>query len=538
MEEEIDLRQYLFVLLQWWWLIVGCTILAALAAFTVSSLMRPVYRARTTLLIQKAPTPDVTDYTALLTSERLARTYVQMITGRPVLEATIAQLGLEETPEELASRVSVEQVRDTQLIRVSVEDTDPRRAALIADTLSEVFVAQIQAIQQQRYGESLERLQQQITELSGLIEETQRQIDALKGSNNAQDQAEQAQREVILAGYRNSYTTLIQNYERMRLTASQSADAVFLYEPAQIPPSPVRPRKLMNTAVAGVVGAMLAVGVVFLLEYLNDTIKTPDDIVRVASLSTLGVIGQLPKGQNELIVQAEPLSPLAEAFRTLRTNIRYASVDRPLRVLLVTSPVAMSGKTFVVTNLAAVMAQAGLRTVLVDADLRRPRLHNVFEVHPMEGLLGSLLEGGGMDSRLQPTAVEGLLLLPAGGRPPNPTELVGSARMRELLQKIGREADIVLVDSPPVLPVADTIALAGAVDGVLLVTKAGVTRRPAFQQTVEALQRVGANIIGVVINAVPVHGRGYYYYGYHYYYSEHYYGEGERRKKRSRSRSE
>lgn len=531
MEEEIDLRQYLFVLQRWWWLIAGCALLAAVVAFVVSSLMQPVYQATATLLVQQAPAPGVTDYTALLTSERLARTYTQMLKGQPVLEETIARLALQETPDDLAGRVTVELVRDTQLIRVKVEDTDPSRAAQVANTLAEVFVGQVQTIQQQRYGDSLERLQQQIDELAALMEETQKRLDALKGSTSAQDQAERARLETILAGYRNSYTTLVQSSEQMRLTASQSTDTVFLYESAQTPQKPVRPRKLLNTALAGIVGAMLAVGAAFLMEYLDDTVKTPDDVSRLASLSTLGMIGQLTKGENELITRTDPLSPFTEAFRALRANIRYASVDRPLRTLLVTSPTMSEGKSFLVANLAVVMAQAGLRVVVVDGDLRRPRQHRLFEIHPRDGLTGSLLDGS-TDGRLQPTGVEQLFLLPAGGRPPNPAELLGSARMRELLEGLTREADIVLVDSPPLLPVADTMALAGEVDGVLLVVEAGATRRPAFQQAVEALQRLGANIIGVVINAVPTRRRGYYYY--YYYYRDYYNDEGGKQRKKVR----
>jgi len=530
LEEEIDLRQYLFVLQRWWWLIAGCVIIAAAAAFIVSSVIQPVYQATATLLVQQAPAPGVSDYTALLTSERLAKTYTQMVSGRPVLEAAIAQLDLDETPEELVKRLRAELVRDTQLIRIRVEHTNPEEAARIANAIAAVFITHTQTLQQQRYGESLDRLKAQMDDLSQLMREVQSQMDALKDSSSPQSQAERARLETILAGYRNSYTSLVQSYEQMRLTATQSADTISLFEAAQVPEKPVRPRKLMNAALAGVMGAMLAVGGVFLWEYLDDTVKTPDDVARTTSLSVLGMIGRLAEGEKERVAQDNPLSPIAEDFRKLRTNIRYAGVDRPLRTLLVTSPTMSEGKSFVVANLAIVFAQAGLRTVVIDGDLRRSRQHRIFEIHPKDGVVGSLLDGS-TDGRLQATEVEGLILLPAGSRPPNPAELLGSARMRELLHQLAGEADVVLVDCPPVLPVADTMALASEVDGVLVVAEAGVTRRPALQQAVESLQQVGARVIGVVLNGIPAHKGGYYRYGYYYSYTEYYDEEGKRRKR-------
>ncbi len=529
---EIDLRQYLLVLQRWWWLIAGGAIIAAAAAFIVSSASPPVYEAAATLLVQQPPAPGVSDYTALLTSERLAQTYAQMVTGRPVLEVAIQQLGLNATPEALARRVRVELVRNTQLIRIRVEHTDPAEAARIANGIAEAFITYNQALQQQRYGGSLDRLKAHIDDLSRLMREVQGQLDALKGSSSPQDQAERTRLETILAGYRTSYTSLLQNYEQMRLTATQSTNTISLFEAARVPERPIRPRKLMNAALAGVVGALLVVGGVFLREHLDDTVKTTDDVVRTTSLSVLGMIGRLAEGEKERVAQASPLSPIAEGFRKLRANIRYVSVDRPLRILLVTSPMGKEGKSFVVANLAIVLAQAGLRVVVIDGDLRRPRQHLIFEVPPKGGLVRSLLDGSA-DGRLQATGVEGLTLLPAGDRPPNPTELLGSDRMRELLRRLAGVADMVLVDSPPVLPVADAMALVEAVDGVLLVVRAGFTRRPALRQALESLQQVGARVIGVVLNGIPTHKGGYYHY---YYYSEYYDGEDKTKKEKGRSR--
>jgi len=324
---------------------------------------------------------------------------------------------------------------------------------------------------------------------------------------------------------------LLQSYEQMRLTAAQTADNVSVFRRADAPDKPVRPRPVLNTALAGAVGAMLAVGVAFLVEYLDDTVKTPEDVTRALSLDTLGIIGKLAKGTEELVAIARPLSPASEAFRVLRTNIRFSSVDKPLRTLLVTSAGPTEGKSTTAANLAAVMAQAGLKVVVVDADLRRPRLHRLFSVHPRGGLTGSLLEGN-MDGRLQPSQVEGLAVLPAGDRPPNPSELLGSRRLQELLSLLTQHVDVVVIDSPPVLPVADAAVLAQSVDGVLLVVDAGETRRGVAQHAVDSLRQVGANVIGAVLNRVPTRKGGYYYY-YHEYYGD----EGKKQKRKRRERS-
>jgi capsular exopolysaccharide synthesis family protein len=530
MEDRLELRWYFSVIRRWLWLIVGCTLLLATLAFLVSSRMPPVYSASATLLVHQAPATGTSDYTAILISERLVSTYSQMLSGRPVLEAAIARLELEETPDGLARKMRVELVRDTQLVRLSVEDTDPTRAALIANTIAEAFIAQIKALQAERYADSLASVQEQIVELAALIEETEAAIDDLGTPGTAQEEAQAARLETILAGYHNTYTALLQNYEQMRLTAAQATDNVIVFEKAQVPGSSVQPNKLKRMALAAVVGAMLAAGVAFLVEYLDDTIKTPDDVSGALGLSTLGAIGRLAKGGQELVVATQPFSPMAEAFRVLCTNVRFSSVDRPLRTLLVTSPGTQEGKSTTVANLAVAMVQSGLRTVAVDADLRRPRLHQLFGLDLGEGLIGALLEER-TDGRLQPALMEGLRVLPAGKLLPNPAKWLGSRRMGKLLAELAEQVEVVLIDSPPVLSVADAAVLARGVDGVLLVLEAGHTRREVARHAVESLRQVGANLVGVVLNAVPTHNGSDYY-----HYPEEYDGDGDGRRKHRRRR--
>jgi succinoglycan biosynthesis transport protein ExoP len=279
---------------------------------------------------------------------------------------------------------------------------------------------------------------------------------------------------------------------------------------------------------------MLALGIGFLVEYLDDTIKSPDDVNQALGLETLGIIGRRDNGGGELVITERPRSPVAEAYRALRTNVRFSSLDSPLRTLLVTSPGVTEGKSVTVANLATAMAQAGLKVVAVDGDLRRPRQHKLFALERSEGLTQSLLDGRVDGHLCAAEQVEGLSVLPSGELPPNPADLLGSQRMQGLLDDLAAQADVVIIDSPPLLPVTDAAVLAQHVDGVLLVVEAGRTRRGAAQHAVESLRQVNANVLGVVLNAVPRRrGGGYSYY---YYYDQYYADDGGRRKRRRRKK--
>jgi non-specific protein-tyrosine kinase len=530
----MELRQYYLIVRRWLWLILLCTVLGAGSAFFVSTQTTPVYEASATLLIQQAPSGDGSDYQDILTSERLARTYSEMISGRPVMQSVIDQLGLAESPNDLAKQLTVELVRDTQLIRLKVEDENPHQAARIADAVAQAFVGRIDAMQDARYTESMASLQEQMDELSTLMEETEAKIDDLEDDGFGQDEdAEIARLENILAGYRNTYSQLVQNYEELRVTAARSTDDVVLFEEAEASDSPVRPRTMMNTALAAVVGAMLGVGTAFLIEYLDDTVRTPDDVQSATGLSVLGAIGEIEDEGRELVMVSEPLSPVAEAFRKLRSNVEFLNVDRPLRTLLVTSASPMEGKTLISLNLAAAMAQSGKRTVLVEADLRRPRVAPVLKLSSQIGLTHALLERR-LDGKLQTSGVERLRFLAAGETAPNPPDLLGSDRMGKLLEQLAEDADVVIIDSPPVLPVADSVLLAPKVDGVVLLVDVAETTRTAAEQAAESLRRAGANLVGVVLNNVPANGGYGSYYYYHGYGYESYHGDSSEPRKRSK----
>jgi succinoglycan biosynthesis transport protein ExoP len=469
-----------------------------------------VFEAAHVLGNQISP-PYTAKVTFILADEGLALTYGQMLTGRSVLEATTAQLGLTESPDALAQRVLVEPVPETQLIQLSVQDTDASRATLLADTIAENFISQIQALVEEPYADRLAEMEAYINLLSTQMDQTQAVIETLV-AKNVQRESDLARLEDLLAEYRLDYRALTQDYEELRMTAADAAESVVIAQPAEVPESPIQ-RQILYIILGAAFGTMMGLGFAFLLEYLDSTIRTPDDVSQLLHLATLGTIGRLENGEEELIVVAQPRSPISESFRLLGTNIRLSSREQPLQTLLVTSPTNTEGKSLIVANLAVTMARTGLKVVAVDADLRLPRQHELFGLDQGEGLSESLLEGG-IDGNLQPTQVEGLRVLTSGEVPPNPAELMSSPQLAELLDGLTKVADLVLIDSPPILPVADTTILASETDGVLLILRAGHTYNRAARDTVESLHQVGAHLVGVVLNAASNQGNRYYsYYG-------------------------
>ena len=519
----MELKQYTALIWRWKWLILLGTLLAGISAFVTSRLQIPVYQATTTLLVNQAPANNVTDYTSILTSERLAQTYVQMLTDRPVLDEVIKRLSLTTTTEDLGETITTQMVVNTQLISVKVEETHPALAAAIANTLAEVFAEQNTARQESRYAASKDSLQTELDKSQGDILRVEAAITALGSPVTDKGLADLARLESELAQYRQSYTSLLQSYEALRVAEVQSVSNVVPVEPATPPEKPIRPRTLLNTLLAAVVGGMLAVGVVFLIEYLDDTVKTAEDVRRTLGLPVIGTIARMNESKDGGIrVAKEPRSPVAEAFRSLRTNIQFASVDRPLRTLLITSPGPQEGKTTISTNLAAVITQGGKRVILVDADLRRPRVHKVLGLPNRVGLVDLFVRTPlALDGALQATEVDGLQVILSGDPPANAVELLGTDRMDQILDMVASGADMVIVDAPPVAVVADAMVLSARVDGVILVLQPKSTRLEVASQAVAQLRVAGANVIGVVFNNVPLKQAGYYGgYGYQYSYED------------------
>ncbi|MBI5965740.1 MAG: polysaccharide biosynthesis tyrosine autokinase [Chloroflexi bacterium] len=327
-----------------------------------------------------------------------------------------------------------------------------------------------------------------------------------------------SQLQTTLKLYQEIYINLLNNLEAIRLARLQNTPNVVSIEAAIVPVKPVRPKPVTNTGLAAVVGLMLAGGVAFLIEYLDDTVRTPEDVERILKLPIIGYIGDISISKGEAVdmhVLKHPRSPVSEAFRSLRTNLEFTNVDRSLNKILVASSGPGEGKSTIASNLAAIIAQGGKRVLLIDADMRRPRIHSIFEISNRVGL--STLFRGNMTVRSAMRPVGGMnniFIIPSGSPPPNPTELLSSARMDQILLEASREVDVVIIDSPPSI-VADYQVLSTKVDGVLLVIQPGNTHAEAASAMLEQLGRVNSYTLGVVLNKIP--RNSHFYGGYHYY---------------------
>jgi polysaccharide biosynthesis transport protein len=518
-ESTIDLRLYLALIRHWAWLLILTALVTAAAAFFYTRQLTPVYSASTTMLVNEAPSTRASDYTSIITSERLALTYAEMMQKRPVVEATLQRLGI--APETFSGSIAVKPVRDTQLLTITVEDTNPQTTASVANMLVEVFSETIRATQAERYATSKESLQSQMTVVEGQIEELKERL------TRETDPDERARIEARIAQYEQSYNNLALTFENVRLAEAQTISSAVIIEDAKTPLYPVRPNVMQNTLLAAIVGMMLAAGGVFLYEYLDDTIKDPDEITRRFGLPVLTMIMAHPQEKDGPITQVKPFSPVSEAFRSLRTSVHFAGgPGKSMRRILVTSATPSDGKTTVAANLAVVMAQSGLGVTIMDADMHRPFLHKLMQRSNRKGMSNLFNQPyPALADVVQSTLVAGLEMISSGPLPPNPSELLGSVRMAEILDSIGSEGRMAVIDSPPVLSVTDAVLLAAQVDGVVLVVKPGNTNMQALRQSIEQLRRVGANLIGVVLNEVPVKGSRYSYYikG---YYSHYHYGNG------------
>ena len=523
---DIDLRAYWVIIQRWLWLIVLASLLAGVTAYSVSRwLVEPVYSAAVRLVIQPSSSLSGANYTDILAGQRAALTYAEMLKELPLQESALLQLGYTETQiaafteTQFPYEMTVQPMRDTQVIEIEVESTNQQLTADFANALVEVFIAQNQERQAARYRDTQERLLEQVQS----VEEDIGRVKAQLASTT--DTQERAGLETQITQMQDSLTRLSSAYQSIQLAELQAVDLISVIGPARAPQDPVRPRKAMNALLAAVVGAMVAVGGVFLREYLDTTVKSPEEAESLSQTPVLGKIWDEPalSGTNgtgeRMVVLARPLSITAEAYRLLRANLQFAAVDHPLKALLITSPAPQDGKSTVALNLGLALGAAGKRVILVDADMRRPQLCHYAGVEREPGLSEALVDRS-TDWREYLKPVEGMenvMILPPGKIPPNPTELLGSRRMAELLETLRQiENVVVVIDSPPVLAAADAVILAPQVDGVLTVLRVNQTDRRVAAQSIEQLRRSGARLLGTVLSRVPTDGKSGYYY---YYYS-------------------
>jgi polysaccharide biosynthesis transport protein len=528
----MELNEYIAPLRKWWWLIVAATLVAAGASYAASLQQASIYQARTTLVIGRAidnPNPSGNEFWL---TQQLAQTYAEIAKMEPIRAATMTALGLTWLPE-----FTVRAVPNTQLIEISVSDTIPVRSQAVANELARQLILQSPTSSEQDEQSRQIFINEQLDDLEQKIRETEAEISAKQDELADAVSARQiADVQSQIAALENKRITLQSNYTNLLATTQRGAiNTLSIIEPAALPTVPIGPNTMTTLLVAASIGFTLAAGAAYLLEYLDDTVKTPDEVRRLTGLPTLAGIARIPdEDEDKLITLTEPRNPTSEAYRVLRTGIQFSAIDNPDKaVILVTSANPGEGKSVTVANLAVVMAQAGNDVIVVDADLRRPVQHKLFDLTKNRGLTSFLLETqlsspepevlAALERAVQLTSVDGLSILASGTNPPNPSELLGSAKMEQLIDFLGRHYDYVIIDSPPVLAVTDAVVLSRRSSGVLLVADARSTRRVHIRQAVDHLKAGTAHIVGVVLNRLSPRTDGYYSY---YYQSEYYLDDG------------
>lgn len=499
--DALELTDYLKVVRARWWVIVVCVavVLGAAVYFSVSK--TPLYKATAKIVRQQGSLEAALFGSSFLQYQdpvRLTQTAAGLVTVEEVASLVKKDLGSSRSPSELSDMVTATPDSRSDLISISAESTAPREAADVANAFARDFI-----VYRQTTDKSLLEVAKRVLE---------KQIESMSSVDVASERGR----------------SLAQRLEELGIIEEIQTGGFLVSERATAPGSPFSPQPLRDAVLALVVGLVLGVGLAFLLEYLDRRIKDEQTLEKVFGMPVLATVPRVGGGWRERrkgrsvlpIGFADKHSPLIESFRTLRSNLQYFGVDTEIRTILVTSPLPREGKSTVSINLGLGLALSGARVIVLEADLRRPMLHAYLKLGNEVGMSNVLAGTHTFAEAMQLVRVddyvpedgrrrmssgpEGLLLqknlycLTSGPLPPNPAELMGSAKMQELLQTAAGSADYVIVDTPPLLLAADATTLSAHVDGVLLTARLFSTTRDEAHAARELLERVGARVIGVV----------------------------------------
>lgn len=523
---NLDLYKYMRMGLKWWWLIILAPIVMGAIGYVLTPQPKPVYQAITTLMIGQSILQSNSTDVDISTSQRFASTYADMARRQPVLQGVVDTLKLDLNWQELKQKVKVNPVPGTQLLEITVTSQSAEEAQAVANEIAHQLIRLSpsgqqdaeKAKEQNFVRQRLEGLQTKIEAGQERLEDLEAELDGPLSVEQAQAiQQEISKLETLVASWEANYGQLLGYLDK-----GNSPKDLTIIESAQSNSRPVQNQPFQYPIIGAAIGLCLALGLIYLVESMDDSFKSTDDLSQALDLFTLGAINQMKGKQYEgkLMSLQDPFSPASEAYRKIRSNMQFLSVDRPARSIMVTSSKPGEGKSVTTANLGVVMALAGLKTIIVDTDLRRPSIHEIFQIPNLGGITDLLCSPElKISSQLRKTPVENLQVITCGVIPPNPSELLASRRMGELILNLTELADIVLYDSPPVLPVTDASILSNRVDGVILVVQAGKTRRKLVRQSISYLKRAEANVLGLVLNKVVGQNEGGEYYSYYHYSS-------------------
>lgn len=513
----MDLAPYVYPLRKWWWLILAATITAGVSGFFATRNLEQIYVARASLFVGRAiDSPNPTDYQFSLSRE-LASVYAEIAQRDPVRNAVKETLGLGELPDYTVSKAP-----GTQLLEISVRDTVPERAQAVANALAFQIIERSQA----PLKNTLDRqafIQDQLTSLEKDILNTEEEIETLQTRLGGLSLAvEIAAAEEQFGTLRDKLSVLQSTYARLLESTSQGVEnTISIMELAEVPTVSVSPGRNLIIGLTVVVGFSLSVVTVTLIESIDSTIQTPEELNRISGLPVIATIGAFnPK--TPLITLEHPHSPQAESFRLLRTGILHSPLAEGVRSLVVTSPSHREGKSITAANLSIVLAQAGYKVTLVDADLYLSSQHEIFNLPNHTGFSTLLTNSKPLKSAEYKevlsnlvcvgTQVEGLYILTAGPSTPNAPDLMASRDIESIMLALQNESDFVIFDGPAALAKVDGLILSKFAEGVILIADAKSTRRGDFINVLERLQQVEANVLGVVLNRYSSISNAYAYY--------------------------
>jgi non-specific protein-tyrosine kinase len=510
MSDFVELRRLINIVLRRWWLLLVLIAMGAAAGYEISRRQTPVYEATVTVLVGEITRTANLDREDIQMSELFAQTYADLALRQPVLQGVVEILALPGSWEDLREQVSVSSIEGTQLIEIKAEASTARGARDIADQVarhlillgpsnlsgggdnfSQGFILQQMEDTQLRILAGQARVKEIETAMSG----------SLSSARFVELQTEKSNLERLVAD-------LVLNYVQLSSLASQdkTPNSLSIIEEAYAEEDPIRPRANLNIILGGGFGLLLALGVIFLWKFLDDRVKSADDLAEFEEIGLLGSVGRI-KGRayaEKLITRLDPLSPTRESYRMIRNKIRLSvKGDDKTRTqaIVVTSPEPGEGKSLTAANLAVSMALANVRTILLDADLVNPVVHEIFQLENRIGL-ATVLDSPDMNmvSYLQDTKVPNLHVITSGEVWPDRSERLQSERISAFLEYLKGQGYLVIVDSPPALLAADAAILANRAEGVVLVVRVGKSRRRAIRQALADLGEAEATILGCVLN--------------------------------------
>jgi len=547
-EAEVPLSDYLRIIKDRKNVAIVFFIITVFAATAGSFLMVPVYRASVKLLID-VESPNVltaTDSLALSPTnyyayEKYFQSQMEIIRSRAIARRVFEEFKMGGTEEysdskdpvgEFLKTVKVEPIRDTRLLLLHVENEDPELAADLATRIAEVYVERNLAyISKSEVLNLLKneylRLQAKLAEYSKVYKAKHPKMIRLKQEmeqTTVRIEEEKARSDVYDLNNMESSGPGFEEDSRFVLS-SLKANNITIQDPAEVPVKPQKPKKRLNMLLSVIVGLFGGIGLAFFFDYLDDTVKSVEDLERLVMWPFLGnvpdtnSVGKLKGFEKDLLTLARPKEPIAEAYRSIRTSIFFSSTkEHPLKSVIVTSLGPQEGKTMTICNLAVAIVQSQKKVLVVDADMRKSRLHDVFKMENGIGLSSFLSGQTEFDGVVQKTDVENLFLVSGGLHPPNPSELLASDKIKEFIDKAEDNFDFILFDTPPVAVVADASILSHVVDGTIIVIESGKTVKKVLPRIDQVFKEAQARVIGFLVNrASPTRTAGYHYYSYYYH---------------------